>query len=86
MWKDPFHLREDDEKIFGLEVPYLSAIGALMYLANYTWPDIAFSVNLLTRYSSAQLEGIVMGSNMFYTIFVEQLTWDYFIQKVQIHD
>ena len=30
---------------------YLSAIGALMYLANNTRPNIAFSVNLLARYS-----------------------------------
>ena len=36
----------------GPEVPYLSAIGALMYLANCTRPDIAFPVNLLARYSS----------------------------------
>ncbi|RVW45253.1 Retrovirus-related Pol polyprotein from transposon TNT 1-94 [Vitis vinifera] len=42
-----------DEELLGPEVPYLSAIGALMYLANCTRPDIAFSVNLLARYSSA---------------------------------
>ncbi|CAH9142419.1 unnamed protein product [Cuscuta epithymum] len=48
----PFRPREDDEEILGPEVPYLSAIGALMYLANNTRPDIAFSVNLLARYSS----------------------------------
>ena len=36
----------------GYEVPYLSAIDALMYLANTTRP-IAFSVNLLARYISA---------------------------------
>jgi hypothetical protein len=51
--KDHFRPREDDEEILGPEVPYLSAIGALMYLANCTRPDIAFSVNLLARYSSA---------------------------------
>jgi len=50
--KDHFHPREDDEEILGPEVPYLSAIGALMYLANCTRPNIAFSVNLLARYSS----------------------------------
>ena len=50
--KDPFRSREDNEEILGLEVPYLSAIGALMYLANCTRPDIAFAVNLLARYSS----------------------------------
>ena len=51
--KDPFRPKEENEELLGSEVPYLSAIGALMYLANYTRPDIAFSVNLLARYSSA---------------------------------
>ena len=51
--KDPFRLKEENEELLGSEVPYLSAIGALMYLANYTPLDIAFSINLLARYSSA---------------------------------
>ncbi|KAK2376223.1 putative mitochondrial protein [Trifolium repens] len=51
--KDPFKPKEKDEELLGPEVPYLSAIGALLYLANYTRPDIAFSVNLLSRYSSS---------------------------------
>ncbi|KAF7137709.1 hypothetical protein RHSIM_Rhsim07G0041900 [Rhododendron simsii] len=51
--KDPFRPLEEGEDILGPEVPYMSAIGALMYLANCTRPDIAFSVNLLARYSSA---------------------------------
>ena len=51
--KDPFRPKEENEEVLGPEVPYLSAIGALMYLANYTRPDIAFLVNLLARYSSA---------------------------------
>jgi hypothetical protein len=50
--KDPYRPRENNEKTLGLEVPYLSAIGALMYLANNTKHDIIFSVNVLTRYSS----------------------------------
>ncbi|MED6153344.1 hypothetical protein PIB30_117756 [Stylosanthes scabra] len=50
---DPFRPREDEEEILGPEIPYLSAIGALMYLANNTRPDIAFSVNLLARHSSS---------------------------------
>ena len=50
--KDPFHPQEENEELFSPEVPYLNAIGALMYLANYTRPDIAFSINLLARYSS----------------------------------
>ena len=50
--KDPFRSKEDNEKELGSEVPYLSAIGALMYLANCTRTDIAFAVNLLARFSS----------------------------------
>ena len=51
--KDPFRPCENGEELLGLEVPYLSTIGALMYIANYTCPDIAFSVNLLAKCSSA---------------------------------
>ena len=50
--KDPFRPRGVDEEPLGPEVPYLSAIGALMYLANNTRPDIAFAVNLLARHSA----------------------------------
>ena len=50
--KDPFRPRMDDEELLGHEVPYLSAIRALMYLASHTRPDISFSVNFLARYSS----------------------------------
>ena len=49
--KDPFRPLEEGEEILGPKVPYLSAIGALLYLANNTRPDIAFSINLLARYS-----------------------------------
>ncbi|KAM1125408.1 hypothetical protein ACFX2B_040210 [Malus domestica] len=51
--KDPFYPKEDDELVLGPEVPYLSVIGALLYLAQCTRPDIAFSVNFLARYNSA---------------------------------
>lgn len=50
---DPFRPCEDNEEIIGPEVPYLSAIGALMYLANCTRPDIVFAVNLLARFISS---------------------------------
>jgi hypothetical protein len=50
--KDPYRPRENNEKALGPEIPYLSAIGALMYLANNTRPDIVFSINVLARYSS----------------------------------
>jgi hypothetical protein len=50
--KDPFRPRSDSEEPLKPKVPYLSAFGALMYLANCTRPDIAFVVNLLARYSA----------------------------------
>ncbi|KAD4585160.1 hypothetical protein E3N88_22761 [Mikania micrantha] len=50
---DPFRPCENGEEVLGSEVPYLSAIGALMYLTNCTRPDISFAVNLLARFSSA---------------------------------
>lgn len=51
--RDPFRPAGENEEILGPEIPYLGAIGALMYLAGCTRPDISFSVNLLARYSSA---------------------------------
>jgi hypothetical protein len=50
---DLFRTKEDDEETLGPEVPYLSAIGGLIYLTNCTRPDIAFPVNLLARFSYA---------------------------------
>ena len=50
---DPFRPKEEGEEILGSGYSYLSAIGALMYLANGTRPDIAFVVNLLARFSLA---------------------------------
>ena len=49
---DPFRPKMNDEDLLSPEMPYLSAIGALMYLATHTRPDIAFAVNLLSRFSS----------------------------------
>ena len=49
MNKYQFRPSEKDEELLGTEVPYLSAIGAIMYIANYTRPNIAFAVNLLGR-------------------------------------
>ncbi|XP_042758130.1 secreted RxLR effector protein 161-like [Lactuca sativa] len=51
--KDPFCPCEENEEVLGSELPYLNAIRALMYLANYTRPGISFVVNLLVRFSSA---------------------------------
>jgi len=50
---DPFRLCEDNEDIICPEVPYMSAIGGPMYLANCTRPDIVFATNLLAKYNSS---------------------------------
>ena len=50
--KDPFRLWDIGEKMLGPKIPYLSVIGALMYLANCTRPDIVFAVNTLVRHSA----------------------------------
>ncbi|EGO04984.1 hypothetical protein SERLA73DRAFT_82563, partial [Serpula lacrymans var. lacrymans S7.3] len=34
------------------DIPYLAAVGALMYLATTTHPDIAYTVGVLARYNS----------------------------------
>jgi len=66
--KDPFRPKSENEDVLGPEVPYLSAIGALMYLANCTRPDIAFAVNLLARYSATPTRRHWVGiKNMCYT-------------------
>ena len=51
--KDPFRPYEKGEELLGPKAPYLSVIGALMYLANCIHLDIAFSANLLAMYISA---------------------------------
>lgn len=50
--QDPYRPRKEREETLWPEFPYLSAIGAIMYLINYTWSDIAFAVNLLACYGS----------------------------------
>jgi hypothetical protein len=62
------------EEILGQEVPYFSVIGALMYFANYTRPDIAFVVNLLAKYSSTPIKkNVGMWSNIYFAISAKQL-------------
>ena len=53
---DLFHFKEDNKELLGLKVSYYSVVSALMYLANYTRPNIAFLVNLLVRYSFASTQ------------------------------
>ena len=50
---DSFRSSGNGEELLSHEVPYLSVIGALMYLANCTRLDITFSINLLVMYNSA---------------------------------
>lgn len=41
-----------DEKAYMASVPYLSAVGSLMYLAVGTCPDISYAVGVLSRFNS----------------------------------
>ena len=50
--QDLFRPKKENEQIFGLKIPYLNAIDAIMYLAQYTRLDITFFVNLLARFNS----------------------------------
>ncbi|TPX39984.1 DNA-directed DNA polymerase [Synchytrium endobioticum] len=44
---------QEGEPLLEPHVPYASALGALSYLANFTRPDISFSVNMLARQTHA---------------------------------
>ena len=47
--KDSFRHCEKDEELLGPEVLYLSAIGALIYLANCTHSNIAFFCQFISK-------------------------------------
>ena len=48
---DPYRPCEE-EKTLSEQYPYLIAIGALLYLATSTRPDIAFAISILARHSA----------------------------------
>jgi hypothetical protein len=49
---DLFRPKQEGEEVLKAEYPYLSVIGALMYLANNIRPNIAFAINCLGRHSA----------------------------------
>jgi hypothetical protein len=51
--KDSFKPKQEGEEVLGAEYTYFNDIGALMYLANNTRLDIAFTINCLARHSVA---------------------------------
>jgi hypothetical protein len=82
--KDPFRPRDIGEKILGPEIPYLSVIGALMYLANCTRPDIAFAVNLLARHSADPTRRHWMGAKCILRTLMAQRILVYSSRKIMI--
>jgi hypothetical protein len=44
--------QSEDDVIFMKSVPYINAVGSLMYLAITSHPDIAYSVGVLARFNS----------------------------------
>jgi hypothetical protein len=49
---DLFRPKQEGEEVLKAEYPYLSVIGALIYLANNIRPNIAFAINCLGRHSA----------------------------------
>ena len=44
--------KSEDEKAEMIDVPYINAVGSLMYLAVMTRPDISYTVGVLARFNS----------------------------------
>jgi hypothetical protein len=49
--EDPYAPLEEEEEEFPNRTRYLAAVGALLYLATYTRPDIAFATSVLARHN-----------------------------------
>jgi hypothetical protein len=81
---DIFQPLQDGEEVLDSEYPYLRAIGALMYLANNTRPDIAFAVNLLVRYSVTPTMRHWNGVKDVYDISKIHRIWVFSIRKIRI--
>jgi hypothetical protein len=79
--KDPFRPHEDNKELLGPEVPYLSAIGVLMYLANNMRPDIAFSMNLLARYISSPTWRHWNGIKHIFLLFTRKYIYGFILFK-----
>ena len=62
--KDLFRPKEENEELLSPEAPYLNAIGALMYLANYTRLDIASQLIYQQDTVQLYLKGTGMELNM----------------------
>ena len=82
--KDPFRPREEGEEVLGPHVAYLSAIGALMYLANNTRQDIEFTVNLLARHSAAPTKRHWVGIKTVFRYLNGTRDLDYFKIEIKI--
>lgn len=72
-----FRKHEEHKPILGLKIPYLLAIGALIYLGNQTCPNIAFTINLLARYNAEPTIRNWNSIKHIFITFVVLLTWNY---------
>ena len=63
--KEEFKPCNEEDKWLGPTTSYVATIGALMYLANFTRPDIAFAI-FLVIFSVKPTNGTGMASNMSY--------------------
>jgi hypothetical protein len=77
-----FMLIQEGEEVLGAKYSYLSAIGALMYLATNTRPDIAFIVNGLARYSATPTIRTTL--KISYNISMAYQILDYSLEEIKI--
>jgi hypothetical protein len=58
-----------DEKAEMINVPYINAVGSLMYLATMTHPDIAYTVGVLARFNSSPGQQHLESCQTFVSLF-----------------
>ena len=73
--RDPFRPRSSNESALGPQNPYMATASALMYLANWTRPDISFAVNLLARYSHDPTKDTGLELSRFSNIYEALKIW-----------
>jgi hypothetical protein len=65
-----------------LQSEYRAIVGSLMYLYQWTRPDLGFAVTFLSRYLHKLAKSICKLLNMHYDILKEQLNLEYDTREI----